>query len=93
MSNRLPFDWKNPIGYLIAVAVQLQIHLIFFRYIACFFTLVCAQLMFVFSVVKDIKGELNRFNEIARTKKTQCRSMKQLSEIISIHISLKELSS
>lgn len=90
--QRFPFDWKTPIGYLIAVALEIQMTIALLRYIECFVVLGFAGLLFAFSAIKDIKSDWNRFDKIARNKTTQCRSKKQLSKTICFHINLRELS-
>lgn len=87
--QRLPFNWKNPIGYSIAVVVQLHMVSLCLRYIDCVMILGFAALLFAFTFVKDIKGDLERFNRLAKIKKTQDRSMKPLCEIIGFQIELR----
>lgn len=92
--KRFPFDSKNPIGYLIAVSVQAQVILVQLRHIQCFLTLGFAGLLFAFSIVEDIKDNLNEFNKMAKTRRSQSsKTMEQLTKIICYHINLRELSS
>lgn len=91
---RFPFDWKNPCGYLIAVAIQLHLESIQLQYIEAFLTLGGAGLLFAFTIVKDIKNNLNEFNEVAKKRKSQLPEiMVQLANVICYHRDLKELSS
>lgn len=92
-TQRLPLEWKNPFGYVIAIAVQFEITLIILRYIECFLTLGLAGLLLAFYTIKDIKNDLNLFNGIAKAKKSQSRSYKKLGKWIYFHINLRELSS
>lgn len=93
-TQRFPFDWKNPIGYSVAVAQQLHIVLLSLQYINTFFCLEFGGLLFTFSLVKDIKGDLHRFNRVAKNKKSQSKiaCMKQLAQLIRFHADIKELS-
>lgn len=74
-----------------AVALQMHMASILISYIECFLTLGFAGLLFAFTVVDDIKGDLNRFNEIAKHKRSQPNCMEKLTKLIRFHINLKEL--
>lgn len=95
-SHRTPFDYKNPIGYSIAVALQLRFAVIPLRYIQCFLTLGFAGLLFSFSIVKDLNHSLKLFNRMAskkaKTKQNQSELMDALFELIRF-TNLRELSS
>lgn len=92
--QRLPFDWKNPIGYLMAVALQIQIASVLIQYIETFLTLGFAGLLFIFSLVKDLINDLKRFNKTAKSKKSQLPTVKELlANLICYDINLTELSS
>lgn len=88
-NHRLPFDWKNPLGYAISVYLQLTLAFNSIRYIECFLIYGFAGLLLAFSIVKDIKNALNRFNKRARTKKFVTHGMKKLSKLIQLDVDLR----
>lgn len=91
--NRFPFDWKNPVGYLVAVAVQLHMTLIIVRYIECFLIFGLAGVLFGFSIANDIKNNLKQFNKIAKSKKSILPNiMEQLVALIHFDVDLRQLS-
>ena len=79
---RFPFDWKNPIGYLIAVGLQLIMVFIALHYVACFLTLAIGSVMFSLSIAEDIKDSLIFIDESAKSKQSLPHMMKQLIELI-----------
>lgn len=90
---RLPFDWENPIGYFVAVALQFHMALVIIRYIECFFTLGLAGLIFAFTLIKDIKTNLKQFNKIAKNKRSKLQNIvEELVKLIRFDINLRELS-
>ena len=90
---RLPFDWKNPIGYSVAVAIEFHLAAAMVHYVECFLVFGFAALLYIFSVVKDIQNDLNQFNETAKLKKLQSDCLEQLNGFIRAHAKIKELSS
>lgn len=91
-TQRFPFDSRNPFGYSLAVLLQLEILNFLLHYICTFFSLGFAGLLFEFSFVKDLKGDLNKFNNIAKRKKSQAHCTKHLTEFICFYMDAKELS-
>lgn len=57
-SRRLPFDWKNPIGYLIATVIQLEMIKNSFRYTVSMLAIGIAFYMFSIMLVKDVIDNL-----------------------------------
>lgn len=90
--NRLPFDWKNPVGYLIAAIIQHIIVLIVFAVIACFTAWGVSMYMFEALMAKDIRKLLYSLNRNAQTNKNKLQAMQQLRIYITFHGDLKQLS-
>ena len=74
------------------IVIELQMVSISLHYINTFLTLGFTGLIFAFSIVKDIKNELNHFNGIAKIKKSSSHCMEKLTKLIRLHANLKELS-
>lgn len=93
-SDRFPFNWKSPIGYLIAVALQFQMGFLPLRYMQCFLNFAIAAFLFSFSTVKDFKNDIIRFDKIAKSKhKTQLAIMGKLNELGICSMNLRKLGS
>lgn len=90
--QRIPFEWKNPIGYLIAVLLQFGIWFFLDLYLACFLTLAFGYFLFTLSIAKDMIDALQSINEHLKKKKPKKRILKQLNNFISMHGDVKELS-
>lgn len=76
---RLPYDWKNPIGYLVAVSALLLWALF-------------GVFMFATALVKDLNGVLHSINSMINDKESRNEMYKELSEFIRIHANAKQLS-
>lgn len=90
--RRLPFNWKNPIGYWIAVNLQLVFAATPLEFMGCFVSLAFASLIFVFSFRKDISDHLNEIDQDIKSKKLRSKVMEQLAELIQF-TQLRQLSS
>lgn len=89
---RLPYDWKNPIGYLVAVSALLLWALFPFQYMGCIITLAFGVFMFATALVKDLNGVLHSINSMINDKESRNEMYKELSEFIRIHANAKQLS-
>lgn len=91
--SSFPFNWKNPIGYSIAVAWEYTSIFILIRFLGCLVPLVLACFFFAFSITNDWKGDLRKLNEMANTKHpSEAKIFKQLIEFIRSHSNAKQLS-
>lgn len=76
-----------------AVAVQFHMSLMLVDYIDCFFNLGLAGILFGFSFINDLKGDLKQFNEIAKNKNSQLsKTVERLVEFIHFDVDLRQLS-
>lgn len=90
--QRLPFNWKCPTGYLIAVALQ-WISLTYIFYSAMIVTTYgIAGYLFVTAVTEDIKCTLNTIDEILKTKTTSKLIFKQFTGFVQLFSTIKQLS-
>lgn len=90
--NRMPFDWKNPIGYLVAAIIQHLICIAIFSVVACLASYGIGAFLFGIFTIKDIKTILKSINDSAQTKKTERQAMEYLDDYIQCHTKLKRLS-
>lgn len=86
VSKRFPFNWKSfPIGYLVAVCFEFFGAIVLFGLVASltiFFVGIC---MFLLAITKDIKQELEIFNEIDENNVDEKELEEKFCEIIQLH--------
>lgn len=93
--QRFPFDMNNPIGYLIAFALQYMLFACMFLNISCFASLGIGAYMFAIAGCKDSRGDICQMNARKVSKiaaKYQAKIMKQLSRFVLYHSQVKQLS-
>lgn len=83
---RFPFNWKNPMGYIIAVAFQISMASEALRYMAFALTLPIGGFLWSLSLAEDIKNDANTLNECVRTKRAKSDIFQRFYEIIRCHI-------
>lgn len=90
---RFPFNWKNPLGYSIAVTFQYMqaIHSDRPIFSGLFFGIGC-YLCSVSIITKDIKNDLKLFNENAASGGNRRLTLNHLSIFIQTHSIMKRLS-
>lgn len=89
---RLPYDWKNPAGYLFTVAITLLVGMYPFQYMGCIVFLALGSFIFAISIVKVFKVELHSINKMANDKQPRRNMYKKLSEFIQMQSISKQLS-
>lgn len=90
--SRFPFDWKNPIGYLIAVTLQYIMIMYMFFVISSMLSLGIGAFMFSVKAVDDVKMCMKSVNECAIVKGKQSKAFKRIAGYIQLHAYLKQLS-
>lgn len=80
--QRLPFDWKNPLGYLIAIYLQFIVVSMPLRYMGCFVTLALTSFLIGMCFADDMKNDLKSIDENAKVKLPKTTIYKQLTEMI-----------
>lgn len=88
----IPFDWKNPIGYLIAVILQLIVTLYSMCYMGSFLSLAFGTFLFTISIAKDLKSILISINKRVNKKPKNSQLLKLLIKFHQLHTDLKQLS-
>lgn len=89
---RFPFDWKNPLGYLVAVILQyvaISYCLVFVFDVAFFGIGYC--LCFTSIITKIVKKDLKIINENAASDTNRWLTINLIIEFIQSHSSLKRL--
>lgn len=91
-NKRYPFDWKNPIGYGIAMAFEFLSGWCTFFVALAILKFAIGIYLFVFSMVEDIKCDLESINRNAKFKKTRVEVVQQFSGIVQFHSKVMQLS-
>lgn len=90
---RLPFNWKSPIGYLMAVIIQFGIVAYEFFVIACTLSLAISAFWFATSATKEIERIVHSIDdENVKHKRSDEILFKEFSAFIHIHSVVKQLS-
>lgn len=89
---RLPFNWKTPIGYLIALSAEYaSVHSALFGFtpVTSFFV---GSAFLTTCFVRDIENELPQLNVIARSTRSRKKMMERFCYIVRFHSDAKQLS-
>lgn len=78
--SRLPFYWKHPITYLIAILLQMGIVTLSLGFVAPFMSLGIVAFLFSFSVSKDLRRDIRSINE--KTKVDQSQGVEKFYEAV-----------
>lgn len=93
MNFRLPFDWKNPSGFLIASILIFMLMLNTFMFMACELSTGIGTYVLVTSLTKDLKNNFSSFSQIVKSKSNAVKLMKQLIDLIQYHSTGKRFGS
>lgn len=91
--SRLPFDWKNPFGYFIAVVVEIVILSHIMKITACLIVFAIGFYLHAVGACKRIKEILSAIDQSAkRPANKQKIAFEQFDEFIRFDSRLKQLS-
>lgn len=89
---RLPFDWKTPSGFLIALSIQSILSICVMVTLECLAIFGLGTCLMLFPLTKDMKNNLRTISHDARRKKNRSKIIKQFSQFIQFHSKLIQLS-
>lgn len=89
---RVPFNWKSPIGFLIAMTVQCTIITYMAMIGACVLAVAIGSYFYTMAASKCIKENLFTVTENCRDKSKRKLIRVQLIEFIDFHTQVKQLS-
>lgn len=89
---RLPFNWRHPLGFLVAVFLQIIAVIFPFRYLSCFITFALGSYLFVSTLTNDVVNYVKSINDDAKKSKSKIDIYKKLSELVHLHSDGKQLS-
>ena len=88
---RLPFDWKNPFGYLIAIASQTMMTAYGLTFLVSVGSFGIGSYSILKALTRDIIRLLLTIDESAESEKNHKCILKLLSELIQYHSDVKQL--
>lgn len=89
---RFPFDWRNPLGYLIALALQCVVVSYLLLVGSCGMALAIGSYLYFMASNKCIKGNLLSINQWTGGNKNSQQISNQFIEFIQFHSRVKQLS-
>lgn len=78
----MPFDWKKPFGYSIAIIFQLILFSQSLQFIAYMLSLAIGYYLFAIAQMKEIKNEIKSYNAFLKNKPSQSELLMRLGETI-----------
>lgn len=91
LNIRYPFDWKNPIGYLMALFYEFLIEFLLIYGAMALLNFSIGVYLLLISLSEDIKCDLCSFNESAR-QSDDSNTVTQFSKLIHYHSKVIQLS-
>lgn len=92
LTERYPFDWKNPIGYAIAVIIQCLVTFYLLHYLTCFLSIPLGAYLIANSVNEFMEIDLKSINKMAKRENTKSAIFKPFSRFIRSNAEFKQLS-
>lgn len=90
--QRLPFDWKNPFNFLIAIAIQCAMLLCGLSIGSCVLAFTIGSYFYAIGLSKTVTGILFSFNRNIQSKADRSILLEQLIEFLGFHSRSKQLS-
>lgn len=89
---RVPFNWKNPNGYLMAVLFEYVLTIYMFVFLECVLSLGITAFLFEVAVIEYLKNNLNSIkNKSSKSHEGQLKTIEKFSNFIEIHSMMKQL--
>lgn len=90
--KRLPFVWRNPLGFSVAIAIQYTMMSYAAMIGACIIAFAFGFYLYTTAMTKCIQGSLFHINRSAQSKNNRKNIHEQLAEFIRFHSRVKQLS-
>ncbi|XP_031626848.1 uncharacterized protein LOC116343092 [Contarinia nasturtii] len=85
-----PFDWKDPINYLVAFTVDVMCIYCVLLATASILIYATTSCCMILAFVNDLKQEVNTLNAIGKDGRNQTELKGKLSEFVEFHVTVKE---
>lgn len=91
-NSRQPFDWRNPIGYLIACIEQYTVMAYFSTFAAAVVSLKIGCYLLVMEFMRDIKNDISLISQTVKSRRNQSDMLMGLPGSIKFHSHVEQLS-
>lgn len=92
LGHRLPFDWQNPLGYLVAFSFQFTVTWYLLLTILCTSIFAIGTCLTLLSLAEDIKCELHAIKLSATFGKNRLEMLQRFKRFVEFHSFVKQLS-
>lgn len=92
ISERLPFDWKNPMGYGIALVIQFIAVIFIFNVVGGVTSFGIGYYLFANATIKEFKSSIHLLEDSAKENGELLRALNRFAEFIEWHSILNQLS-
>lgn len=89
---RLPFPWRSPFGYFIAVGLQIVTTSYVLLFVTSVMSFTLGSFLFAFSFTKDVSNKLRSLNQMAKNGQCEAEISKEFAAFILLHSRIKQLS-
>lgn len=89
---RFPFEWRDPIGYLIALLIEYIDAYYISRIGACNLVFIFGSCWFISVLTKDVELELSATNEHFKLSRNEIRLNQEIYQFIGLYETGKQLS-
>lgn len=89
--RRFPFDWRNPVGFAVAMLMQYIMFMYGARIGCCVFCLAIRSYLYGIALSRVIKGNLFAINRSTQAEAEQSQTFKQLVKFLDLHSSAQQL--
>lgn len=89
---RMPFDWKNPIAYIVASFIEYISLRYLYIVLSALMSLHLGAYLMATSFIQDAQNDIRSINKIAKSKKKQSQLSTKFHETIQAHTQIKQLS-
>ena len=88
----MPFDFKTPIGYLIAFALQYITIKYLYMFGAAIVSFEISIYLLITALIEDVKRNISSINELVKSKEKRRQMSEKLRDLIQFHSNVKQLS-
>lgn len=88
----LPFDWRTPVGYLIAFAIEFAAFSCILIASNCLMGFLIGSTEMLMAIVVDIKEALNTLNDGYKTEKNPLKLKQSICDFVQFHADTTQLS-
>lgn len=89
--TRFPFEWRHPIGYLIAITLEYVVAVYAFELLSALLILALDLVLIAVDSTQALKDDLKLINKNAASKKHRLLTLNRLANFIQSHSAWKKL--